>query len=151
MEVVALRGFILGMGKTWKAWILFLGVLTACSSEAPPFTDCRLGELTGTWRAHYTETNGDCGPIPDETAVFSPGKQDPATAGCKTLTATTSADRCRMDLDWTCPPAKGSGTVRWTGVLRHTGRDTLAADLSLQINIPAGYCRSTYLVTMTRL
>lgn len=127
-------------------------VLVACASESsPPFTACKLGELTGTWRARYTETNGDCGPIPDETVVFSPGKQDPAAAACTFLTNTTSADKCRADLDWRCPPAKGDGIVRWTGVLRHVGEGALSADLSLYINASAGVCRSTYTITMTRL
>lgn len=46
--------------------ILAISVLAACSSADDVFTDCHIGELTGTWRTHYSETDGDCGPISDE-------------------------------------------------------------------------------------
>jgi len=136
-----------------KSSILVLGItVAACSSESSTtFTDCKIGELTGTWRVTYTETDGTCGPLPSETASFNPGKQDPAAANCTFRTNTISADKCRADQDWTCPTTSGRGTSRWTGVTTHSTTNTLSSTLTLQLTDPSITCRSTYTVIWTRL
>jgi hypothetical protein len=121
-----------------------------CSSagdQEDSFT-CTIGSLTGTWRTHYEETNGNCGPIPDETNVFKPGPPDPA---CTVRTDKVSADRCRYDSDWTCPTTDKNGTQQWTVVMRQTAAGRLEGTGTVQLNHATGTCRSTYNMTVTKL
>lgn len=126
------------------ATVLLLG---CGGGEHEEFTDCALGQLTGTWRFHYVETNGDCGPIADETVMMSAATEPTGSlAG-----AQISADRCRMDLAFTAATTDGQGTQTWTTVLFQTGPAHIGGTATVQINHPMGVCRSTYDVNVTKL
>ncbi len=126
--------------------------LAGCSSSNhgdENFT-CAFGELSGTWRVHYEETNGNCGAIADETVVLGTAP-DPAAASCTRAADVISQDKCRADEDFTCPTADSRGTQHWIGTLHHTASDRVSGSLTVQVNHPAfGLCRSTYDVIWTR-
>jgi hypothetical protein len=140
------------MEKIGTVFALF-ALLSACSSEddnsAKPAV-CSIGELRGTWRISYTETDGTCGAVADETAVLDPNAEAPAT-GCEYHSMSVSDDKCRMDMDYTCPLAGGvHGSQRWTGSLHQTDAGRLAGSITAQVTSPAGPCRSTYDVTWSQ-
>ena len=118
-----------------------------------PFTDCQLGLLTGTWRVQYQEVNGNCGTIADDTIVFDPSAEPPAT--CTIHSETLSIDRCRLDNDFTCEDVDDFGTVtlsqRWTGVLEHVAANTLSGTTTIRSEEFGSSCQSTYNVTYRRL
>lgn len=126
--------------------------LAGCSSSTHGdgnFT-CAFGELSGTWRVHYEETNGNCGAIADETVVLGTAP-DPAAASCTRAADVISQDKCRADEDFTCPTADNRGTQHWIGTLHHTATDRVSGSLTVQVNHPSiGLCRSTYDVIWTR-
>lgn len=130
-----------------------VAVLAACSSssdgDAPPAA-CKLGELDGTWRVTYAETDGTCGDIADETAVLSPGAAADAQSQCTYNAQNVSADKCRIDLDFTCPFPNGVGSQRWTGSLRHVADAKIAGSMTVQATDGRQACRSTYDVTWIR-
>ncbi len=132
---------------------LLAGLLLAsgCSSVAQPqdFT-CAVGKLAGTWRFHYVETSGSCGPIDDETGVFEPGT--PSAPGCKINSQVISSDKCSVDTNFTCPTADGQATQAWTLALEQVAEDRLTGTGTVQLtNHPTlGSCRSTYTITVTR-
>jgi hypothetical protein len=136
--------------RTLGAAALAIGI-AACSSssegEAPAFK-CALGELRGTWRLSYKETNGDCGPIADETVVLT-GGTSAAPAACTQDALVISDDKCRMDLDFTCP-AGNNGSQTWTGATRQVAEDRLIGDMTAQATIGTASCRSTYEITWQR-
>jgi hypothetical protein len=128
--------------------------IVACSSsserttEEPAFS-CAIGELRGTWRISYEETDGNCGPVADETAILNPDA-DPPDTGCTMHSELVSDDKCRMDMDFTCPLAGGvNGEQRWTGTVRHTEDGILSGSMTIQASGSVS-CRSTYAVTWTR-
>lgn len=132
-----------------------LAVCAACGGSdsdgaaAPPQFECAIGQLTGTWRAQYVETNGTCGPIADET--FIAGVPDPS-GQCTVTTSQVSSDRCRIDIAFNCPTTDGQGTVAWVVVLRQTSQTQLSGTGTVQVNHAVlGTCRSTYDITVTRL
>ena len=130
---------------------LCLAVLVgACSSstdgDAPSF-QCALGELRGTWRLSYRETNGNCGPIADETVVLTGESSTPAA--CQQDAVLISEDKCRMDLDFTCPTANG-GSQKWAGGTKQVAADKLIGDMTAEARIGTASCRSTYEITWTR-
>jgi hypothetical protein len=127
-------------------------LVTGCGSDNDKDEDftCALGELTGTWRWHYDETDGNCGAIADETAIFQPGAAPPP--GCQIDTQIVSSDKCRLDSAFTCPTADDMGVQGWTLVLHHVAADRLGGTGTAQLNHPTiGTCRSTYNITVTRL
>lgn len=131
--------------------ILVLGTF-GCSADDDKFTDCHLGDGTvvGTWRTHYQETDGTCGPIPDETNIFDPNAAP--QPGCTQSQAQVSADKCRVDLAWSCPTTDGNGTQSWVVVLTQTGPGTLKGTGTVQANHTSlGTCRSTYAMTLTKI
>jgi hypothetical protein len=140
------------------SFVLLTGLL-ACSSPSSsrPFTACAIGELHGTWRVSYAEQpNGNCGPIPDETAVIETTAQAMAAqmmavkGGCSFQAETISDDKCRLDTSFTCPlKAPYQGSSQWAGYLRQTSATTLEGPLTLDVAGSAGACRSTYDVTYT--
>jgi len=125
--------------------------LVACSGEDDEaFTDCAIGELTGTWRTRYTETDGTCGPISDETTVFDPNSEP--SPGCTVTANNISADKCRAEFAFTCPTTDNQGTQSWTQVIDQTGSGTLEGTATVQLNHPSIVgCRSTYDLTISRL
>lgn len=126
--------------------------VSACGSDDDKFTDCHFGDgsLGGTWRTHYVETDGNCGPISDETSVLD--TNTPPQPGCTQTTNTISSDKCRADLAWSCPTTDGNGTQSWVVVLTQTGPETIKGTGTVQLNHPtAGTCRSTYAMTLTKL
>jgi hypothetical protein len=140
---MVLRIQLLGLG-------LLGGIAASCSSSdsSEQFKNCAIGSLSGTWRTHYADSDGNCGTIPDETTAFGA----PPPAGCVVHSSAISADKCRMDLDSTCPLADGKGTQRWTLVLRQVAANRLEGTGTAQVNHPTlGTCRGTYSVTMSKL
>ena len=114
----------------------------AVSSCGDDFTDCKLGQLTGTWRTTYVHLNGSCGYMPSETMVYRPGQKHPA---CEYYRVTISSDLCRADIDTKCPTTDGLGTQEWIGVIRHVDTGRLEWSATLQItHSKYGPCRSTY-------
>lgn len=121
----------------------------SCGSEDERF-DCALGELTGTWRAQYAETNGSCGPIENETWILDPGAELPS--GCEVLHQAISDDRCRADMAWICPTVDNLGTQEWVTVLEHVRPTRIAGTGTVQLVHPSvGACRSTYAITLDAL
>ena len=127
-----------------------IGMLVACSSTTEAPFACALGELTGTWQIAYSETDGNCGKLATETVVFSPGAVAEAKATCKYDSQAVSADKCRIDLDYTCPLTTGSGSQRWTGAMHQTAAGTVTGSMTVQATAGGQACRSTYDVTWTR-
>lgn len=129
------------------------GCSGATTPEPPTTFECQLGELTGTWRLKYTETNGSCGRLPDETVVLGAQGPDSGTSDCTLAAGTISADKCRLDQDFTCPSGDGlNGKVRWVGVTKHVAKDRLESDMTISIREhPKISCQSTYTITWTRL
>jgi hypothetical protein len=126
-------------------------VAVACGGDDDEsFRDCGLGQLRGTWRIRYTETDGNCGPISDETAVFDPDA--PLPAGCTRQAQSVSADKCRMDLAWTCPTTDGAGKQAWVMVMLQRSHTRLEGTATVQLDHPSlGSCRSTYSLAITKL
>lgn len=126
-------------------------VLGACSSsEDDPPAACKLGELDGTWLVTYAEKNGTCGQLADETVVLSPGAAADAQSKCTYRAQNISADKCRLDLDYTCPLATGSGSQQWAGTMTHVADRRVAGSMTVQAVLGGQTCRSTYDVTWTR-
>jgi hypothetical protein len=123
--------------------ISLLLVVLGCGSEEP-FT-CALGELTGTWRAHYVETNGNCGSIPDATVMAN------SESDCTVESQQVSADKCRKDSTVTCPTTDGLGTSSQVSVMTQVAADRIEGTTTVQIVHLTGTCRSTYDLTVSRL
>lgn len=113
------------------------------------FDDCAIGQLTGVWTLVYTEVDGDCGPIPTESGVMTPGETEET---CTYAHEYISPDRCRAELDFTCPLLDGSGgTQRWVMAFDQVDHDLLEGIGTLEANHPTlGYCRSTYNLDLFR-
>ena len=108
----------------------------------------RWAKLTGTWRWEYDETDGNCGPIADETVNLASGG---GGEGCTYASVMTSSDQCRQDADFTCPTLDGEGTQHWVMVTHHTDDGRLEATATVQLDHPSGSCRSTYDITIDEL
>jgi hypothetical protein len=134
---------------------LVAAAAAGCSGADEPFRACSMGSLTGTWRISYRETNGDCGPIPDETvniAAASSGSTSSSGGGCRTLAYGISADKCRVEQSFTCPSNDNRGTQSWTIVIQQTGPTSVSGTATVQLtHSTLGACRSTYAMTWTRL
>ncbi len=128
-------------------------MLAACSGSddaATPFV-CKLGELQGTWRIVYTESDGSCGKVPDEVAILGASSADGGTDdGCTYRVNEIAADKCSGDLDFTCPTSNKTGTQHWIGTTKQTSETTLSGTMSLQVELGGNTCRSTYAVAWTR-
>jgi hypothetical protein len=123
--------------------LLALAVIGCGGDE--PFT-CALGNLTGTWRVHYVETDGNCGPVPDATVMMD------SESGCTVESQQVSADKCRKDSTVTCPTTDGLGTTTNVTVLTQVAADRIEGTTTVQLDHwTLGSCRSTYDVTVTRL
>lgn len=154
--VVKLVGarFVVTLGSMEKigAAVVVGMMLVACSSEsddAAPAVTCSIGELRGTWRVSYVETDGNCGQIPDEMAVFSENSQG-APSSCQVDVFDVAADKCRVDMNFTCPLNGVSGSQQWAGVLKQTADDKIEGTMTAQVDGATADCRSTYAVTWTR-
>src|SRR5688572_29357667 len=85
-------------------------LFAACGgSTEDGFNNCALGELTGSWHFQYTEIDGTCGQIGDDTGVPDPEGSVLPTE-CTYSANDISADQCRWDLSWTCPTGDNAGT-----------------------------------------
>jgi len=126
------------------AVILLLG---GCGSDSGS-TDCALGQLTGTWRVSYSQINGNCGSIPDETVNTSaPG----GGATCTIAVRTISPDKCHFESDFTCPTTDSAGIVHWVLVMDQVASDLIEGTGTAQLQHPVGTCRSTYDLPMRQL
>jgi hypothetical protein len=125
-----------------------VALTAACSDDSEPFDDCSLGELSGIWRSSYTETNGTCGPIADETVVAG----QPGGAGCTVTYEAFSEDRCRMERAFACDIIEPiEATTSWTVVMNQVGPSQLSGSGTVQVNSQVIACRSSYLIQVTRL
>jgi hypothetical protein len=118
-----------------------IGLLTACSSSTDGDHRCAIGELRGTWKVTYDEKNGTCGEVADETVVLSEAASQQAQSSCVYRAQEVSADKCRLDLDFTCPLATGAGSQTWVGALRHTAEDTISGEMTAQFVLDGRTCR----------
>jgi len=125
-------------GVMWWVAVVLAGAIGCDGGDA--FEDCAIDALTGAWRLSYTETDGTCGPIQDETFILG-GTGDGA---CTEHANTISDDRCEQTLDFTCPTTDGAGTQRWVMVLEQVGEEHIAGTGTVQLDHPEGTCRSTY-------
>src|SRR5216684_2038592 len=135
-------------GRSMRHWLAVVSVMAAIAGcgGSDHFT-CAIGSLTGTWRVHYDQTNGNCGPINDETVIAG----SPAPANCTIMTNQVSADHCRVDSAFTCPTADSRGSQAWVVTFTQTSNTQLAGSGTVQVNHPTlGTCRSTYNLTMTK-
>ena len=124
--------------------------LSACGgSDTPSFT-CTIGSLSGAWQTHYTESNGSCGPIVDETTVFG---SSGGSSSCTGVTANVSADHCAIDTTSTCPLSSTtiSGTQSWVIHFTQASLTELDGTGTVQVVSSAGSCRSTYAITVKKL
>lgn len=119
----------------------------ACSSTTEGEVHCAIGELRGTWQITYAEKDGNCGPLAAETAVLT--DQTTGSSACTYATQQVSSDKCRMDMDFTCPLTGVQGSQHWVGSLRQVADDRLAGSMTLQAS-GGVLCRSTYDVTWQR-
>ena len=130
------------------------------ASQPPPapFT-CALGSLMGSWRIVYVESDGTCGRVADEVATVptedapdAGASADAGVAACTYAARAISADKCSIDLDFTCPLNGLMGTQHWSGTLHQTSATTLGGSLGLQVSgATSGPCRSTYSVRWIKL
>jgi hypothetical protein len=112
-----------------------------------PFT-CAIGELTGAWLVHYVETNGNCGPLNDETVLAGVPQ---TSSGCTVQSQQISTDKCTLDIQATCPTTDGLGTQTWVDALHQVSSTKLTGTGTVQVNHPTlGICRSTYNITITQ-
>lgn len=141
--------------------LLAAALLFGCGSTAsstgappaPPFTACEIGQLGGAWLVSYTEVDGNCGPVPDETVVAPSGAPMKVGGGvdaggpqCTIAAQTISADKCEIDDDFTCTLLGGTaGTQHWSGALHQTSAVDIVGRVSLQLLEPMAACRSTYI------
>ncbi len=136
--------------------LLIAGMLLgACGGEDQtpvPIEECQLGELTGAWRVTYEETDGTCGPIPDATVIMGNGVENGVEPeGCEIYSATRDADSCRSFVDFECVMSDGSA-VRWVIVQTQVSSDRVIGTGTGTVNHPeAGFCQSTYDITLTQL
>lgn len=137
------------MKKIAVGALILLGCSSSTESATPAF-QCKIGELDGTWRVTYAETDGNCGQLAAETVVLKPGATSSSAAACQTAAQDISADKCRIDLDYTCPLATGSGSQHWAGAMHQTAETKLEGSLTVQANGSGLNCRSTYDVTWQR-
>jgi hypothetical protein len=120
----------------------------AASSGGTSF--CALGTLTGTWRSHYTQTNGDCGGVDDETLMIGSSIAD--SAGCTYYASDLSPDRCRLSVDFSCPTTNDGVTQHWVITMSQVSATTIIATGTLRTTHPiTGTCRSTYEIDIGRL
>lgn len=130
--------------------LLACGLAVGCGSDVGDDFTCAFGELTGVWRFSYVETDGTCGPISDETAVFDPGAD--LEDGCVEHYAEVSANLCRIEFDIECAVTQ-NGTIRQIGVWEHVAPEEIFGTITMTGDIPEDdfYCRSTYSVYVVKL
>lgn len=128
--------------------ILFLVALVGCSGGDD--VDCSTYEPMGAWRMMYDETDGNCGSISDETAIF--GGDSSPDPSCSYGETYESEDRCTVDMSWTCPTTDGYGTQSWTFHLELVSETEIVGSATVQVQHPSvGTCRSTYDIRIVKL
>ncbi len=133
---------------------IVLAVVVGCGGSdagsgggTDPGPTCSIGSLTGTWRLHYVQMDGTCGPIPDET-----GHVDGTLSPTCTLTyRQVSADHCGLEMSFTCPTLDGQGTYTWVLAVHQASDTKLLGSGTVQVVDPAITCRGTYDLTVTKL
>jgi hypothetical protein len=129
----------------------FLSLLfCACTIEPTKeeqFEACAIGQLTGNWRFHYTQTQGNCGAIADQTGT-NPGAAP--GDGCNVESSAISKDKCSVTQRFTCNLKDNLGTQAWVLTLRQVATDRIQGSGSLQINYPTGVCRSAYAIEISQ-
>jgi hypothetical protein len=132
--------------------IIAAAAVVGCCGADEPFRDCSLDKLSGSWRISYRETNGNCGPISDETVNFSNSGAGQATSSCTTQAYSIATNKCRVDEAFTCPTTDGKGSQAWTVVVQQTSAAGASGTATVQLTHPTyGTCRSTYALTWTKL
>jgi len=124
------------------AFKLVLFVLLALALGCGDFDDCKIGELTGTWRINYKHLNGNCGRMADETVIM--GSSSGSTK-CTIHHKKISADRCTLETSFTCPTTDAMGSSRWVIITKHVDHDRMEGTGTVQVtHSQLGSCRSTY-------
>lgn len=122
-----------------------------CTTTTETF-ECRMGQLTGVWRIHYAEVNGDCGAIQDEQVALGSEATAKDAAKCVMHTNVIAPDKCSVEQDFTCPTSDKAGESRMIGKMRQTGEGSASGTYTLRVDHKTlGTCRSTYDVTWTKL
>lgn len=124
--------------------ILFASSLMSCGG----FDECRIGDLEGQWLLRYSETRGNCGPLPD---VLFVGMPIPDDANCVVNSAEISSDQCRLSSNVTCPTSDNRGTVVISHVVDQTAANLLEGICTVQLTHVEGNCSSTYDAEVERL
>jgi hypothetical protein len=141
--------------RACAVFALVAPAVVGCSGADEPFRDCNMDSLSGTWRVSYRQTNGDCGPISDETvniSAASSGSSSSSGGGCRTLAYGISPNKCRVEQSFTCPTNDNRGTQSWTMVSQQTSPTSVSGTATVQLtHSTLGSCRSTYAMTWTRL
>lgn len=133
----------------------FAVLVAACASSTGSTAPlvCKIGSLTGAWRASYVEVSGTCGPVADERVIFPAPGSAPTDAGpdpCTYAARDIAPDHCRADADFTCPLIGVSGTQHWVSTMHQTSATTLEGPWTLQVVTRGTTCRSSYDVTWTQ-
>ena len=136
---------------------LLVGMLLVCGCSGDdggsktPTGPC--GKPNGTYRMHYTEQSGDCGPVADNLTTYGTASGSTSTTSSCTGTQTPSADGCSItSSNVTCQTDSGfivvTGKMTWT-----PGEATGSATMDTEILNPSKVriCRSLYGVTYTKL
>jgi hypothetical protein len=131
--------------------LIACGGSSSSDSSSNSALTCGLGtgSLTGTWRTHYTQTDGNCGAIPDETNMMGSSSMPP---GCTLAARNVSADNCHLSIDFTCPTSDNLGTQHWVVAYSQVSATEILATGTVQVShATLGTCRSTYNVDITKL
>ena len=128
-----------------RTLLLTLLTLSACGSDEEPFDDCNIGNIDGAWRVSYSEDDGTCGPLADETVVFG------GSGGGGDCTAETdiSDDQCEATIEAYCTDGETyEQSLVWA--LTQTGEESISGIVTLMFEDAGFACRSTYDVDMRR-
>lgn len=132
---------------TLATCVVMIGACSSSGDGGSTSFECQLGTgaLTGAWLVHFTEKNGNCGPIADSLNIVD-GDPDPS---CTIKYKTYSADHCKVDQDFTCPTKDGLGTQRWVTALTQVAKDRVSGLATVTGQHPSGNCESMYQVDIT--
>ena len=138
------------MVRTLLLLSLCLGGCDILFPDDPPFTDCRITRITGTWQTTFEEIEGTCGPMPDTTELFRVDGELPV--GCIVFTDEVSPDRCTRDRDYECPlPGFPFGGQHWVSSETMIGYDRIAGTAMAGISDGVSSCQSHYEILRQKL
>jgi hypothetical protein len=141
------------MRASWliAGWCLAFPV--NCGGDDPDPKEC--AARSGIYAFEYTERDGDCGPLPNET-IDGAGDRRSIPPDCTEGYIRYSPDNCRVESNWRCPePTLGQGYYTDTAINTdwdEAGRNGSASMRRLLKDPQARLiCGSTYDVRITKL